>query len=500
MTAVVRATTYNYLSAITELTVDTLPSNTKNQYILSWTQVCKNTAEYSSKPTTTYTTTVKLYLNSDDRTLDGVYTTDGASATSSSANVNDQTIGLVLSELYYGTTRRLLRTDSISTFVINKEPDGRYSIGECTLYFTAAAPQDRGKNTYIYNYCYAEEEILNQGIEPTPYIFSYEGGYHAEIHHYDMDVNGISVTRDDNEYGTIRYFLTLNCTGKNRESGSERNYEVQLAIYPTAESIVGSFSTQGSGELLYASKSYIRDLKIDKTRYLANDSLSIIRIASRGAHQYSFFGGTMICTDLDVNYSAVYGKNRVSAVHYFHFNDHEGQGVEFEWNENDKEVALSPYKVSVEAFTVGGEITHYDMLVYAKDSQETDYEVSLSIENSVLDGTFRVEDETLSLWSSVNFGKTYSYISSGSTVTIQPGTGTTHTLSGSLTCENAYTYLLQDFEFKYPDTPTGISNQPSAVRSQKILREGVLLIERNGVVYNAQGGEVKGERREASGE
>ena len=51
------ASTYNYLCAVTELSIDTLKSNTKNQYTLSWTQKCKNTAEYSSKPEGTYTTT-----------------------------------------------------------------------------------------------------------------------------------------------------------------------------------------------------------------------------------------------------------------------------------------------------------------------------------------------------------------------------------------------------------------------------------------------------------
>ena len=89
LTLAANASTYNYLCAITEMTVDTLQSNTKNQFTLSWTQKCKNIAEYSSKPNTTYTTTVKLVLNSDDRTLEGTYTTVGASETSSSANVND---------------------------------------------------------------------------------------------------------------------------------------------------------------------------------------------------------------------------------------------------------------------------------------------------------------------------------------------------------------------------------------------------------------------------
>ena len=78
------ASNYNYLCGITELTVDTLESTTKHQFTLNWTQKCKNIAEYSSKPETFYTTTVKLVLNSDDNTLEGVYTTEGASATSSS--------------------------------------------------------------------------------------------------------------------------------------------------------------------------------------------------------------------------------------------------------------------------------------------------------------------------------------------------------------------------------------------------------------------------------
>ena len=63
-----------YLCGITELTVDTLQSNTKNQFTITFDQKCKNTAEYS-KPETFYTSTVKLVLNSDDRTLEGVYTT-----------------------------------------------------------------------------------------------------------------------------------------------------------------------------------------------------------------------------------------------------------------------------------------------------------------------------------------------------------------------------------------------------------------------------------------
>ena len=41
-------------------------------------------------------------------------------------------------------------------------------------------------------------------------------------------------------------------------------------------------------------------------------------------------------------------------------------------------------------------------------------------------------------------------------------------------------------------TPTGIESiQPSAVSSQKVIRNGMLLIERDGKMYNAQGVEVR---------
>ncbi|MBQ5379497.1 MAG: hypothetical protein IIU10_04725, partial [Paludibacteraceae bacterium] len=63
LTLAANATTFNYLCAITEIKVDTLASNTKNQFTLNWTQKCKNTAEYTTKPEGTYTTTVKLVLN-----------------------------------------------------------------------------------------------------------------------------------------------------------------------------------------------------------------------------------------------------------------------------------------------------------------------------------------------------------------------------------------------------------------------------------------------------
>lgn len=333
LTLCANAATRHYLCGITELTVDTLQSSTKNQYTVTFKQKCKNTAEYS-KPETFYTSTVKLVLNSDDRTLDGVYTTVGASPTSSSSNVNDQTINLVTSEFTSGSTSRALHKDTEtypSTFVINKDAEGRFSIGECTLYFSERVNQT---NLWIYHYSYNADDILEEGIGQDPFIFGWEAGYFESRSDIDITVTGLDIRQENSAYDAIRYFLTLQCTGVNRETSDTRNYEIALAIYPTTESIVGTFATQGSSTVLMAIDSYVKDLKIKKTRYLANDSTSSVRIKSTGTDQYSFYGGTLICTDIDANYSAVYGLKRVQEALYYHFNDTEN-GLEFTWNGED---------------------------------------------------------------------------------------------------------------------------------------------------------------------
>ena len=485
------ASTYNYLCAISDISVDTLASNTKNQYTLSWTQKCKNTAEYSNKPEGTYTTTVKLVINSDDRTLEGTYTTEGADPDKSSANVNDQTINLVTSELYYGNTRRILRSDSVSTFTIIRIDDTHYGISEGRLCFTAAALADRNKHTYNYNYCYAEDEILNQGIEPTPYIFSFTGEYEEAVYNYDMTVNGISVEHSDTDYGALRYILTLSCSGTGRETGTTHDYEVQLAIYPSKEesSIVGSFATRNSGDILLSTNSYVKDLDINKLRYLSNDSLSTIRIASKGENQYSFFGGTLTCVDLDANYSAVYGKKRVEAVHYYHFSDNGGEGIEFSWDEDSQETELTPTKVTVNEQTEEGEIVGFQLIVEAKNDKNVNYTAVIEIISTQIAGTFSVGNDRLALWSRVEHGSISSYVTNGATVTVNNKSGNIYTISGNLLCENGNTYVLKAFDFEY-GTATGIEvveSQKSKAGSRKVLRDGVLLIEHNGAKYNAQG-------------
>lgn len=482
LTMAANAVNRNYLCGITSIKVDTLQSSSKNQFTVTFEQKCKNTAEYS-KPTTYYTSTVKLVLNSDDRTLEGVYTTEGASATSSSANVNDQTINLVTSEFTSGSTSRVLRSDVVSTFTIEKIGEKQYQISDGTLYFTQRVNKT---DNWTYYYSYDAEEILTEGISKKPYVFGYSSEYQAAVYNYDMTVNGISVMRDDSDYGSKRYFLTLNCVGKNRDTNAERNYEVQLAIYPNDESIVGSFATQNSSLLLWASNSYVKDLKANKQRYLANDSLSTIQIAAKGTNQYSFYGGTLTCTDMDANYMAVYGKKRIEAVHYYHFSDNGGQGIPFGFDENNKEVALTASNAVVESTINGLEIT-----LQTTDSNSTAYTVYIVLESETIDGAFTTNDN-LSTWSKVGRNSLDSYITAGSTVTINPKSGNKHTISANLLCENEYTYKLNAFDFTYVSQPTGIESiQHSESSIQKVLRDGQMIILRGEKIFDAQGKQVK---------
>lgn len=480
LTMAANAVNRNYLCGITSIKVDTLQSSSKNQFTVTFEQKCKNTAEYS-KPTTYYTSTVKLVLNSDDRTLEGTYTTEGASATSSSANVNDQTINLITSEFTSGSTSRVLRSDVVSTFTIEKIGEKQYQISDGALYFTQRVNKT---DNWTYYYSYDAEEILTEGISKKPYVFGYSSEYQAAVYNYDMTVNGISVLRDDSDYDAIRYFLTLSCVGKNREDNTERNYEVQLAIYPSSESIVGTFATQG-GNLLYSSNSYVKDLKINKTRYLANDSLSTIQIKSKGTNQYSFYGGTLTCTDVDLNYQAVYGKKRVEAVHYYHFSDNEGAGIPFGYDETSKEVELTASKISVASVLDGWQIT-----VTAADANSVSYSLLMEIESESIDGTFTYNNG-LSAWSKVERGQSSWYVASGATLTINKKSNGNYTISGNLLCENEMTYILKPFDFSY--TATGIeaiSDQPSGV-SKKVLLEGQIYLIYEGQMYDVQGKEVK---------
>lgn len=482
LTMAANAVNRNYLCGITSIKVDTLQSSSKNQFTVTFEQKCKNTAEYS-KPTTYYTSTVKLVLNSDDRTLEGTYTTEGASETSSSANVNDQTINLVTSEFTSGSTSRVLRSDVVSTFTIEKIGEKQYQISDGTLYFTQRVNKT---DNWTYYYSYDAEEILTEGISKKPYVFGYTAEYQTAIYNYDMTVNGISVMRDDSEYEAIRYFLTLSCVGKNRETGAERNYEVQLAIYPSEASIVGTYATQG-GSLLYASNCYVKDLKINKTRYLANDSISSIQIKSKGEKQYSFYGGTLICTDVDYVYANAHPKEpkRIEAVHYYHFSDNDGEGISFGYDENSTEYELTANAIINIESTING----LELTLQATDANGIAYTIYVILDGETLDGTFTYTSG-LSTWSKVERGVNGSYIDNGTTVTINAKGSNTHTISGNFLCENGNTYILKAYDFTY--TTTGMQSlQPSEISNQKILRNGQMYLMHEGRMFDVQGKQVR---------
>lgn len=436
MTIVTYAEDYQYLAAVTSVTVDTLESVTKNQFKLTIEQTCKRTDQYNVS--TVYKSTCYLVLNSDDRTLEGTYSTEKASSTSSSSNVNDQTINLVTSYYKIDGNSRKLDPSKISTFTINKVDDTHYSITSGELHFKNI----QGTYTYNFTYCYDVNEIQTEGIQPTPFVFGYSGEYETAIYNYDMTVNGISVIRDDSEYDAIRYFLTLSCVGKNRETGAERNYEVQLAIYPGKESIVGSYATQG-GTPLYASNSYVKDLKINKTRYLANDSISAIQIKSKGTNLYSFYGGTLTCTDIDLNHLNVYQERRIEAVHYYHFSDNDGEGIPFGYDESQTVFNLTPTSVEVDERT-----DEFQLTVLATDGS-INYTVYLDLASDQLTGSFSVSGSTLALTSKVERGSTSSYVTTGSIITITSKGNNTYTISGNLLCENGNTYQINAFDFQY---------------------------------------------------
>lgn len=474
---------YNYKCGISSVEYDdsqSQPSKPKYIYKLTIQQTAKNTTGYSN--TDTYKGKLTLTLTSDDGTLEGTYTTEGFVGTGTTYDQNYIVSTTATSLEVEGKNPRYLNPNKISTFTITKEGENLYSIGENVLYFVNN--QFNPSSYYTYRYCYNIEDLNNPDVAMDPFVFGVDTEYHQKVYNYDMTVNGISVMRDDSDYGEKRYFLTLNCVGVKREDNSSRNYEVQLAIYPGQESIVGTFSTR-VGALLWASNSYVKDLKINKTRYLANDSTSTIQIKSKGENQYSFYGGTLTCTDLDLTYYEVHREKRIAAVHYYHFSDNDGEGIEFGYDESNKTIELTINKVDAEA-TING----IDMEISAKDPNNSSYTVYVVLESSTIDGTFTTANG-LSLWSKVSKGSIDAEVQSGSTITINAKSGNTHTISGSMLCDNEYTYILKAFDFQYGEATGLESIQQSAVSLQKVLREGQVRIIRENKTFNVLGSEVK---------
>jgi len=479
------ATDYYYKCGVTKVEYEdqsyTKDGIKRNIYKVTINHTGKNMNGYSN--TTVYDATVTFYLTSDDGTLDGTYTTEGFESIGSTYDKNyinyDNTKVKV-----DGYNERSLHPNKVSKLVINKEAgENQFSIGECTFYATNS--KFSPTNSYTYYYCYDVTDIQNPNVALKPFVFGIQTEFVTAVYNYDMTVNGVSVMRDDTDYDSKRYFMIMNCTGKNRADNSERNYEVQLAIYPDEASIVGNFATQGGDHLMWASNSYVKDTKAGKQRNLANDSISSIQIKSKGENKYSFYGGTLICTDIDMNHLQVYQEKRIEAVHYYHFSDNDGAGIEFGYDESNTSYDLTASKVEVEKTTDDFAIT-----VNAANENSVAYTLDIRIESETLAGTHQYNG-TLGLWTKVTRGSNNDYAASGSTVYIVSKGGNTYTLSATILTENGFTYNLAAVDFTYgSSTATGMESiQHSAVSIQKVIRDGQMIILRDGKEYNVLGAE-----------
>lgn len=457
------ATDRTYLCGVTKVSVE------KRSYgfMMKLTQKAKNTAEYTgSNSEKVYETTVDLALNTSNETPEGVYllSADG--------------FNTGLTAVYYNNNTRRLNADKESKFTIAHVSGNQYEIREGEL----NVQNMQGSDHYCYKYSYDVNELNTQGIGQTAFAFTYGEGTgggntsNETFANYDMTVNGVSVRREDNDYGMIRYFMTLDCTGKRWGTNNTYNYEVQLDIMPTSATISGTFASAGNTQVLAWTDTYVKWLKEDgssKTRYIAKDSLNSITIQSKGGNQYRFTGGTLICQDITIG---VMGDKQIDQTLYYHFND----AFDFGFDEDNKTVEITPTSVDVQEIVDGYQLT------VVGTSNGVAYNAFIELESESLVGAHTV-DGSLSLWSKVGTGSKDSYVTSGSTVNITQKSEDVYTLSATMLCENEYTYVLLPIDFNY-GSATGVQTmQTKETNCRKFVRNGVVMFEKNGIVYDLLG-------------
>ncbi len=217
LTGIAKATHYNYLCGVTAVTVTdesnkhVYGTDTSFVYLVQITQTCKNTAEYDK--TTTYASTVDLYLNPETHRLEGTYSSADYSICSSLFGTTT---------VYYGTNRRTLNTDKTSTFTITKIDDTHYSIGEGVLH----VQNSKKTNTYAYNYCYNAAEIGTKDIGQTPFVFEFDPGEKT-----------VEITPSSVEVTPTSTGFTLEVAGKDT-----KNTAYTVTIYLESENIHGEFT------------------------------------------------------------------------------------------------------------------------------------------------------------------------------------------------------------------------------------------------------------------
>ena len=138
--------TYNYNTVIQSIEVVQSDAITTNQFTLNITQKGVNSGGSS------FTSTMTMVLESDDRTLEGLYST-----------LSSATNKLKSADLLYkngGTDNIRALNTTTSKFKINKVSDGHYSIGDpssntdCQLHFKQTSPVNSNSYNYFYSYQY----------------------------------------------------------------------------------------------------------------------------------------------------------------------------------------------------------------------------------------------------------------------------------------------------------------------------------------------------------
>ena len=150
----------DYNCVITNISVEQSDAITFNRFKLTINQSAVATASGN----TSYTNSIELYLDSDDRTIEGSY---------SSASTAINKINRDLTSFNNGS--REIRTNATSTFVINKVSDGVYTIRPCTLCLQNVSSHP---GTYNYRYAYADKTNAISGTTSN-YNFNFTPKYAA---------------------------------------------------------------------------------------------------------------------------------------------------------------------------------------------------------------------------------------------------------------------------------------------------------------------------------
>ena len=148
----------DYNCVVSSVSVEQSDEITVNRFKLTINQSAVATASGN----TPYTNSIELYLDADDRTIEGSY---------SSANAATNKINRDLTSFNSGS--REIRTNATSTFVINKVSDGVYKIKPCTLCLQNVSSHS---GTYNYRYAYANKTNAISGTT-SDYQFSFTPKY-----------------------------------------------------------------------------------------------------------------------------------------------------------------------------------------------------------------------------------------------------------------------------------------------------------------------------------